>query len=551
MNFSRFLLLPGLLASGGSFLSAQEPVKLALRTLSAQMKYDLAELHVAPGAKVAFTFENADDIPHNVVFCDPGTDVDGLVAKMLEKPEEAVKRNFVPEDPRVWLKTGMVNPHEKQDLEFSAPKKPGLYPFVCSFPGHASSMKGVLRVLGEGGKLKDLKFALYEGSWTKLPDFTQLKPHREGAVADNLVQLNFDDYKNHYALVFTGRIEAPEPAEYTFYLASNDGSRLVVNGKELIKADGIHAAKVIQAKTSLGKGMHQVRLEYFQADKGADLFLGWKGLSFAATPLSKWTPPNWTQPVVPTKNDFIGMPLEPGERPVLYRNFIAGAGERAIGVGFPGGLNFAWSAEAMNLALAWRGAFIDAARHWNGRGGGYQAPAGFDVLRPTDLVPPLAVLETPDTQWPSLTPGTPLEGYQWKGYSLDERGVPTFHYAWRGIAVAERLESQGSFKEGTARLVRTLKFDGTPPPNAFLILARKAAFRAETDGFEVRCEKLSLAGTAAKSGLKDRTNYDNKFKLHAEGAVAKGDMLLVPLRNQIRVTYSWPKPAVHAQFPSK
>ena len=45
-------------------------------------------------------------------------------------------------------------------------------------------------------------------------------------MADNLVQLKLDDYKNQFGLVFTGKIEAPKDAEYTFELASDDGGRI-------------------------------------------------------------------------------------------------------------------------------------------------------------------------------------------------------------------------------------------------------------------------------------------------------------------------------------
>ena len=40
-----------------------------------------------------------------------------------------------------------------------------------------------------------------------LPDFSKLTPHREGAIADGLIRLKFDDYKNQYGVVFTGSLE--------------------------------------------------------------------------------------------------------------------------------------------------------------------------------------------------------------------------------------------------------------------------------------------------------------------------------------------------------
>ncbi|MFM8891628.1 MAG: hypothetical protein ACKOTB_08400, partial [Planctomycetia bacterium] len=74
--------------------------------------------------------------------------------------------------------------------------------------------------------------------------------------------------------------------------------------------------------------------------------------------------------------------LVPSGTPIIYRNFIEGAGSRAIGVGFPEQVNVAWDAEALRLALVWRGAFIDAGRHWSGRGPGFQPPLGEGVFTP-------------------------------------------------------------------------------------------------------------------------------------------------------------------------
>ncbi len=536
MNSLRPLLFSVFLAAAASAIvvpataQGQDPIEITLKTLTAQMKFDLNDIVVSPGAKVRMTFENPDDMPHNVVFCNPGTDVVQLVMKMLETPEQAMKNNFLPEDPKVWLKSRLLNPHEKQVLEFTAPTTPGNYPYVCSFPGHAATMQGVLRILGEGPKLEELKFALYHGEWKQLPDFSKLTPHRTGDVPDNLVQLNFDDYKNQYGLVFTGKLQIPADGDYVFYAASDDGCRVIVGEERILNDDGMHPSTIKEGKKRFKKGMYPVRVEYFQSTGEAELYVGWRGEKFDTTALSKWTPPNWKKGVVQKVNEFVGMPLEPKEAPVIYRNFIAGAGNRSIGVGLPGGFNFAWSAETMNVALAWRGAFMDAARHWKNRGGGHQAPAGFDVVRPAELTPPLAVLDAPEAAWPSFVPDQPLEGYVWKGYDLDAKGLPTFHYTWKGVEVDDRLEAKGDFKSG-GTLVRTLTLKGNIPAQAYLLLSQKGKLNASGKGFAVQGEKLSLVGTS----------YSNQLLIQAEGATAVGDKLLVPARKQIQITYAWPE----------
>jgi plastocyanin len=523
------LLAAILIATPTLPLLAEEPVLITLKTLTAQMKFDQSELRVSPGARVKLTFENPDDMPHNVVFCLPGTDVEQLVLRMLEKPDEALKRNFLPQDPKVWLTSRLLNPSEKQEIEFTAPEKPGKHPYVCSFPGHAASMKGILHVLPQGSKIQDLQFALYLGSWKQLPDFSKLTPHRQGKVDDNLIQLHFDDYQNHYGLVFTGKLKT-HGGFHTFLIASDDGARLFVDDQIVLTDDGLHPSRIKEGRIHVRPGEHTVRLEYFQAEGPAELFLGWRGESFDTTPLSKWTPENWNAPVAQKKDEFIGLPLEPREAPIVYRNFIAGAGNRSIGVGFPNGLHFAWSAKTMNLALAWKGAFIDAARHWKDRGAGHQPPAGFDIVSPTDLVPPMAVLASADTPWPTFTPDENPEGYVWKGYELDAKGIPTFRYSWKGAEVEDRIEPKGHFKEPGAQLVRTLRISGKVPDQTFVLLARSATVHPVEKGFLVKADKLQLP-----SG-----NFDNHFQIQAEGATPRGKLLVVPARPEIQIHYSWP-----------
>ena len=50
------------------------------------------------------------------------------------------------------------------------------------------------------------------------------------------------------------------------------------------------------------------------------------------------------------------IPLMPTSEAIIYRNFIQGAGSRAIGVGFPEHANLAFDANEIRLAMIWQGA---------------------------------------------------------------------------------------------------------------------------------------------------------------------------------------------------
>src|SRR5215207_5449164 len=492
-------------------LALAQQTEITIKTLRAQMRYDISDITVAPGARIKLTLLNEDDMPHNIAFCDEGTDVVALCAKMMEKPEDALKRNWMPDDKRVWVHSKTLDPHAKQTLEFVTPAKPGVYPYVCTFPGHALQMQGKLRVAAEGPKLTGLKFAVYNGAWTKLPDFSKLTPHREGAVTDGLLDLKFDDYKNEYGVVFTGTLRAPKKADYTFYITSDDGSRVLVDGQKVVEADGIHPASTIkEGKVKLDEGDHQFRLEFFQAGGGAELFAAWEGGGFTKTVLSKWQPQGWEDNTKKKNEDkSVGIPLAVASEPLIYRNFIAGAGNRAIGVGFPGNMNIAWSAESMNLALAWRGAFIDAARHWRDRGGGHQTPLGYDTFRPAEMSAPFAI--GPD--WPKVQKGERPNGYVWRGYKLDAKRIPTFEYEWQGIKVTDRIEPSGDAVTSSGKLTRVLKLEGRIPEGALFRVANAKKITPRDGAFFV------------EGGRSGEINSDNQFLVTVEGAKLEGENL--------------------------
>ena len=137
--------------------------------------------------------------------------------------------------------------------------------------------------------------------------------------------------------------------------------------------------------------------------------------------------------------------LVPVDRPIVYRNFIEGAGPRAIGVGYPEKVNLAWDADRLRLALVWRGPFIDAGKHWTGRGQGFQSPLGDRVFTP-DIATPLARFEDAtalaEAPWPkgsARDADGPVGGHRFAGYALDSEGRPTMRWRWGDMLVLERF----------------------------------------------------------------------------------------------------------------
>ncbi len=123
------------------------------------------------------------------------------------------------------------------------------------------------------------------------------------------------------------------------------------------------------------------------------------------------------------------------DAPKMYRNFIEGAGSRAIGVGYPEEVNLAFDANNVRLAMIWQGAFIDASRHWTGRGQGYQPPLGDNVLRFDNAVS-FALPDVAEKAWPKLT--AKELGLRFKGYRFNKEREPTFLYQLNDVKITDQ-----------------------------------------------------------------------------------------------------------------
>ncbi len=145
--------------------------------------------------------------------------------------------------------------------------------------------------------------------------------------------------------------------------------------------------------------------------------------------------------------------LKPTTTPIIYRNFIESAGNRAICVGYPERLNLAFDANDFRLALIWHGQFLDAAQHWSGRGAGTISPLGDDIL---DLgpQPSFARLASANETWPA-TPGREA-GFQFLGYALDKQQRPTFRYKFGGVMIEDHPEPLAQPGDKLPGLKRTL-----------------------------------------------------------------------------------------------
>jgi azurin len=106
------------------------------------LKYDIDELTLEAGKKIELTFNNNDDMLHNLVITQKGTEAVNKVTEMaLQMGLDGADYNYVPDSDLVIVHTGILEPRTSQKIYFEVPSDPGIYWIVCTFPGHGSIMR--------------------------------------------------------------------------------------------------------------------------------------------------------------------------------------------------------------------------------------------------------------------------------------------------------------------------------------------------------------------------------------------------------------------------
>ena len=133
---------------GGGPGARQPDVTIALAPIQGQNQYDRTRITVRAGQRVAIALDNTDDMPHNVVVLPRNANVEetGQRLDRFVRQPGAAEANYVPPDLPVVAVGAIVNSRESGTLVFTVPTEPGEYPFICTFPGHWLTMRGVLRV---------------------------------------------------------------------------------------------------------------------------------------------------------------------------------------------------------------------------------------------------------------------------------------------------------------------------------------------------------------------------------------------------------------------
>lgn len=114
------------------------------------MKYSVTAITATPGEKLKVVVKSTGQMPklamaHNFVLLQLGTKADAFV----KAGASSRATDFIAPEQKasVIAATALVGAGETAEVTFTVPQKPGVYQFVCTFPGHfVMGMKGTLTV---------------------------------------------------------------------------------------------------------------------------------------------------------------------------------------------------------------------------------------------------------------------------------------------------------------------------------------------------------------------------------------------------------------------
>ncbi|MEN8117781.1 MAG: GH92 family glycosyl hydrolase [Bacteroidota bacterium] len=124
-----------------------------------------------------------------------------------------------------------------------------------------------------------LSYNYFEHFFVTTDDLEKEQPLKTGLIDNFTIKSAKRD--KYFGYIFKGYIKVSVTDIYTFYLQSNDGSKLFINDIEVIENDGNHGAIEEVGQVALKAGFHKIKVKYMQCGGGKDLKVSWAGSQFS------------------------------------------------------------------------------------------------------------------------------------------------------------------------------------------------------------------------------------------------------------------------------
>ena len=144
-------------------------------------------------------------------------------------------------------------------------------------PGYTLTVNLKKELLSPSSKVAaktGLRYVYKEGFSRNIAGMSRYPVKNRGVINS----FNIDSIKDArpFSYLYEGYFKAIADGLYTFRIEANDGAILYVDGREIINNDGGHQAQAITGKIGLKKGLHKIRVDYFQMGRTKKLLVEWK-----------------------------------------------------------------------------------------------------------------------------------------------------------------------------------------------------------------------------------------------------------------------------------
>ena len=123
---------------------------------------------------------------------------------------------------------------------------------------------------GLQGRVFDLKPGTHS-----LPQFGRMRP--VGSIYTTQLNVwpqnfsegfpNITDRFEWFAIEYTGKVWIKGTGHYRFSLLADDGAELYLDNEVVIDNDGQHQARAVSGGATLTRGVHEIKIEYFQGPR--------------------------------------------------------------------------------------------------------------------------------------------------------------------------------------------------------------------------------------------------------------------------------------------
>ncbi len=223
-------------------------------------------------------------------------------AGFLTVPTDGIYTFYLSSDDgsRLWIGTTLVvdndGSHAAQEKSTQIALKAGQHPFVVTYFNGSGDSSLTVNYAGPGiskqaipssafvvkesapvrkGRQAGLDYQYFEGNWSVLPDFNALTPLKAGVIPGvSLAPRSRNDY---FGFRFFGWVDLPSSGIWRFYTSSDDGSKLWLDGVELVNNDGSHGSQERSGSMACVAGYHSLLVHFFEGNGSEILAVSYEG----------------------------------------------------------------------------------------------------------------------------------------------------------------------------------------------------------------------------------------------------------------------------------